>query len=60
MSLKDIFSNSIAFEMIKKYGKGGGVVQISTVFDSPYKLLPEGSYERRVFRNLTKNVFRSP
>ena len=44
MSLKDIFSNAIAFKMIKKFGNGGGVVQISTVFGILYMLLPEGSY----------------
>ena len=45
--------------MINNYGKGG-VVQIATVFGPPYMLLVEGSYERRLFRELIYNVFRSP
>ena len=32
MSLRDIFSNSIGPKMINKFGKGGGMVQIWTVF----------------------------
>ena len=34
MLLKEIFSNSIAFTVINKYGKGGAV-QISKVFGPP-------------------------
>ena len=45
--------------MINNYGKGG-VVQIATVFGPPYMLLVEGSYEKRLFRELIYNVFRSP
>ena len=60
MSLKDIFSNAIAFKMIKKFGNGGGVVQISTVFGILYMLLPEGSYLTAIFTDCINHVFRKP
>ena len=59
MSLRDIFSNSITFRVINKYGKGGAV-QISTVFGPSYMLLAEGWYERGLFRDLINHVFRIP
>ena len=58
MALRKVFSNSVAFKVINKYGKGGSV-KMSTVFGLPYMLLVEGSYERRLFRDLINNVFRS-
>ena len=58
MALRKVFSNSVAFKVINKYGKGDSV-KMSTVFGLPYMLLVEGSYERRLFRDLINNVFRS-
>ena len=45
--------------MINKYGKGA-VVQISTVFQSVYHIIVEGSSETGLFRHLSNHVFRSP
>ena len=59
ISQRDIFSNSIAFTVINKYGKGG-VVQISRVFGALNMLLVKGSSETGIFRNLFQHVFQSP
>ena len=45
--------------MINNYGKSG-VIQIATLFEPPYVLFLEEFYERRLFRDLINNVFRSP
>ena len=58
MSLRDIFSNSIAFKVINKYDKGA-VVQIAAVLRSLTAFLVEVSSQARVFRHLFLQVFRS-
>ena len=57
-SLREIFSNSIAFTVINKYGKGG-VVQISTVFGPPYMLRQDKSSERGLLRGFFSHVSES-
>ena len=50
ISKSETFSKSIAFKLIKKYGKGA-VIQISTYLDPFTMLLFEGSSETGLFRH---------
>ena len=59
LSLREAFSNLVAFTVINKYGKVG-VVQISTVFGPLTMLLVKGFSETRPFRLLSNNIFRCP
>ena len=59
ISLRETFSNSVAFSVIIKYGKGA-MVQISTMFPHVYKLLVEVPTGTGLFRRSYNHVFQSP
>ena len=59
ISIRETFSNSIAFTVINKYGKGA-VVQISTVFRSVYRVACQRASKTGLFRHLSNHVFGRP
>ena len=58
ISLKQTFFNVITTTLINKYDKGA-VVQIATVFRPICHVVCQKSSETRLFRHLSKHVFRS-